>query len=96
MLNYNDWKPVASRLWPTGDEEKLKAFYIDATGVRGIKSTDENGVETERLGTMNFEHYQKAMKEVRASKVLEDKLKDPDFRKFYDADVGKKNELITF
>lgn len=45
---------------------------------------------------MNFEHYVRAMKEVRTSKVLEDKMKDPEFLKFYNADAGKKNELILF
>lgn len=63
MLAYDDWEPVATKLWPSGTEEKLKAYYIDATGVRGIKTKDETtGEVTERLGTMNFEQYQRAIK----------------------------------
>ena len=72
-------------------------FYKEATGVRGIKSTDEvTGEVTERLGIMDFESYKKSLPMVIKSKVLYNKLKDPEFKKFYDADSGKKNELITF
>ena len=45
---------------------------------------------------MNFESYKKAMILVMDAKVLYDKLQDPQFKAFYDADVGKKNELLTF
>lgn len=41
VLTYDEWKVVASRLWPNGSEEILKDYYKSATGVRGIKTTDE-------------------------------------------------------
>ena len=45
---------------------------------------------------MNFESYQKSMTLVKDAKVLYDKLLDPEFKKFYEADTGKKNELLIF
>ena len=45
---------------------------------------------------MDFQGYQKSMTIVRDAKVLYDKLLDPEFKKFYEADSGKKNELLNF
>ena len=75
----------------------MKDFYIEATGVRAIRSKDERtGKIVERLGEMNFESYQVSMTIVKDAKSLYDKLRDPEFKKFYEADSGKKNELLSF
>ena len=45
---------------------------------------------------MDFEAYQKSMTMVTDAKVLYNKMLDPQFKRFYEADSGKKNELLVF
>ena len=40
-LSFEDWKVVAMDLFPGITEEELKRFFIEATGVRAIKTKDE-------------------------------------------------------
>ena len=80
-MTFEDWKLVAMKVFPEVIEDKLIEFYKEATGVRGIKSTDEvTGEVTERLGIMDFDSYKKSMPMVINAKVLYNKLKDLEFK----------------
>ena len=77
LLSFKDWKPIAIAVYPEATEEDLKNYFESA-------STDE---------LMNFTQYQEVMTKVKADAAeLTERLKDPQFKKFYDADLEKKND----
>ena len=82
-LSFEDWLPLAKGIDSESTDEELKSHF--------------EFEDKDKSGSLDFKEYKVSIENLKKKVELRNKLKDPEFRKFYEADkTGPKDEQLTF